>query len=58
MMCINCQLVLQIYVKKVKLHLNIHPNILSEIIELQENGGGGGNLTQIPYFPFYMGIAA
>ena len=30
---------------------------LSEIIELQENGGGGGNLTQILYFPFYMGIA-
>ena len=30
---------------------------LSEIIELQENGGDGGNLTQILYFPFYMGIA-
>ena len=32
------------------------PNI-SKIIELQENGGGGGNITQILYFPFYMGIA-
>ena len=51
---------------------NLYPNIiqkwncaagdlqifLSEIIEVQENGGGGGNLTQISYFPFYMGIAA
>ena len=31
---------------------------LHEIIELQENGGSGGNLTQILYFPFYMGIAS
>ena len=31
---------------------------LSEIIALQENGGSGGNLTPIPYFQFYMGIAA
>ena len=31
---------------------------LSKVIELQENGGGGGNITQIPYFQFYMGIAA
>ena len=30
----------------------MHPNILSEIIELQENGGGGGNLTRIPNFTF------
>ena len=45
-------------IKKVKLHPNCNPNIFSEIIELQENGGGGGNLTQIPYFQFYMGIAA
>ena len=35
-----------------------NPNIFSEIIELQENGGSGGNQTQIPYFQFYMGIAA
>ena len=46
------------YVKKVKLNPNYNPNIFSEIIELQENGGGGGNLTQIPYSQFYMGIAA
>ena len=32
--------------------------MLSEIMKLLENGGGGGNLTQIPYFQFYMGIAA
>ena len=44
--------------KKVKLNSNIHPNILSEIIRLLKNGGGGGNLNQIPYFQFYMGIAA
>ena len=35
-------------------NLQIFP---SEIIELQENVGGGGNLTQILYFPFYMGVA-
>ena len=29
------------YVKKVKLNPNDNPNILSEIIELQENGGTG-----------------
>jgi len=52
------QLVLQIYIKKVKLQPKCNPNIFSEIIDLQENGGGGGNLTQIPYFQFYMGIAA
>ena len=49
------QLVLQIYVKKVKQHPKCNLNIFSEIIELQENGSGGGNLTQIPYFQFYMG---
>ena len=32
-------------IKKVKLHPNCNPNIFSEIIELQENGGGGGNQT-------------
>ena len=46
------------YVKKVKLHPNSNPNISSEIIELQENGGGGGNQTQVPNFQFYIGIAA
>ena len=45
-------------IKKVKMHPNFNPNIFSEIIELQENGSGGGNQTQIPYFQFYMGIAA
>ena len=45
-------------IKKVKLHPICNPNIFSEIIVLHENGGGGGNQTQIPYFQFYMGIAA
>ena len=40
--------------KKTKTKTNCNPNIFSEIIELQENGGGGGNLTQIPYFQFYI----
>ena len=31
---------------------------MSEIIELQENGGDGGNQTQVPNFQFYIGIAA
>ena len=44
---LSSQLVLQIYVKKVKLHPNFNPNIFSEIIELQQNGASGGNLTQI-----------
>ena len=52
------QLVLKTYAKKVKLHPKCNPNIFSEIIEKEENGGGGGDLTQIPYFQFYMGIAA
>ena len=30
------------YVKKVKLRLNRNPNIFSEIIEWQKNGGSGG----------------
>ena len=30
------------YVKKVKLRLNRSPNIFSEIIEWQKNGGSGG----------------
>ena len=49
---------LQIYVKKVKLHPNSNPNICSEIIELQESGGGGGNQTQVPIFQFHIGTAA
>ena len=52
------QLVLQIYVKKVKLHPNCNPNIFSEIIELQENGGSGGIQAQIPNCTVYIGIAA
>ena len=56
---LSSQLVLQIYVKKVKLHPNFNPNIVSEIIELQQNGAsGGGNLTQIPHFSFHIGIEA
>ena len=52
------QLVLQIYVKKVKLNPNSNPNISSEIIELQENGGSGGIQAQIPNCTVYIGIAA
>ena len=55
---LSSQLVLQIYVKKVKLHPNFNPNIFSEIIELQQNGASGGNLTQIPNFSFHIGIEA
>ena len=46
------------YVQKVKLNLNDNPNIFSEIIELQENGGSRGIQTQIPNWPIYIGIAA
>ena len=42
-------------IKKVKMHPNFNPNIFSEIIELQENGGSGGNQTQIPYSNFKWG---
>ena len=41
----------QIYVRKVKLFLTIKPNISSEIVDFQENGGVGDIQTQIPYFP-------
>ena len=43
---------------KLKLNSNIHPNILSEIMILGENGGCGKILTQISNFHIYMGIAA
>ena len=46
------------YVKKVKLNPNYNPNIFSEIIELQENGGSGGIQAQIPNCTVYIGIAA
>ena len=46
------------YVQKVKLILNDNPNIFSEIIELQENGGSRGISTQIPNWPIYIVIAA
>ena len=46
------------YVKKVKLNPNSNPNIFSEIIELQENGGSGGIQAQIPNCTVYIGIAA
>ena len=46
------------YVKKVKLNPNSNPNISSEIIELQENGGSGGIQAQIPKCTVYIGIAA
>ena len=36
------------YVKKVKLNPNHNPNIFSETIELQENGGSRGIQTQSP----------
>ena len=41
----------QIYVRKVKLFLTFNPNISSEIVDFQENGGVGDIQTQIPYFP-------
>ena len=41
----------QIYVRKVKLFLTFNPNILSEKVDFQENGGIGDTQTQIPYFP-------
>ena len=46
------------YVKKVKLNPNYNPNIFSEIIELQENGGSGGIQAKIPNCTVYIGIAA
>ena len=46
------------YVKKVKLNPNYNPNIFSEIIELQENGGSGGIQIQITNWLIYIGIAA
>ena len=42
---------------KVKLNSNIHPNILSEIMILQENEGYGESLAQISNWLIYMGIA-
>ena len=45
------------YVKKVKLNPNSNPNIFSEIIELQENGGSGGIQAQIPNCTVYIEIA-
>ena len=41
----------QIYVRKVKLFLTYIPNISSEIVDFQENGGVGDIQTQIPFFP-------
>ena len=46
------------YVKKVKLNINSNPNIFSEIIELQKNGGSGGIQAQIPNCTIYIEIAA
>ena len=46
------------YAKKVKLNPNQNPNIFSEIIELQANGGSGGIQTQISNWPIYIKIAA
>ena len=46
------------YVKKVKLNPNYNPNIFSEIIELQKNGGSGGIQAKIPNCTIYIGIAA
>ena len=54
----DCVQLVPKYHSKVKLRSWQSPNILSEIMRLLENGGSGGNLTQIPYFQFYMGIAA
>ena len=46
------------YVKKVKLNPKSNPNIFSEIIELQENGGSRGIQAQIPNCTVYIEIAA
>ena len=46
------------YVKKVKLNPTSNPNIFSEIIELQENGGSGGIQAEIPNCTVYIAIAA
>ena len=46
------------YVEKVKVNPNYNPNIFSEIIELQADGGSGGIQTQIPNCNFNIGIAA
>ena len=43
--------------KEIESESEMFLQILSEIIELQENGGGGGKQTQIPNFQFYIGIA-
>ena len=43
------------YVKKVKLNINSNPNIFSEIIELQKNGG---IQAQVPNCTVYIEIAA
>ena len=51
-------LILQENKKKVKLNSNIHPNMLSEIMRLLENGGRGESLAQISNWHLYMGIAA
>ena len=48
----------QIYVRKVKLFLTYIPNISSEIVDFQENGGVDDIQTRIPYFPLKIGIAA
>ena len=46
------------YVKKVKLNPNFNPNIFSEIIEWQENGGSVGIQAQIINWTVCIGIAA
>ena len=51
-------LILQENKEKVKLNSNIHPNMLSEIMRLLENGGRGESLAQISNWHLYMGIAA
>ena len=43
---------------KVKLNSNIHPNILSEITIMRENGGCGESLALITYWLIYMGKTA
>ena len=39
-----------------KLNISFQPNIFSEIIEYQENGGSGGIQTQIPNCTFYIAM--
>ena len=52
----DCVQLVPKYYSKVKLRSWQPPNILSEIMRLLQNGGGGINLAQISNWPLLMGI--